>query len=311
MKPEMTYIYTIYEEGSFSKAAEKLFMTQPALSISIQKMEQSIGMPLFDRSHRPLQLTDAGKIYMNTIKKMMLLEREQEQKLNDIRNLVTGTIRLGGSHYLNAYILPHVLAGFVREYPGIQLEIVEEGSNILSSMLADQRLDLTFSCNPTFMKDFERYEMFGDHILLGVPAGHEINERYRKQALSAKEVASGRHLAEDCSMVSLSAFAGLDYILLTKGNNLYDRAFEMFHEAGFEPKVKLSLSQLVTAYRLAAANMAATFVCDRLVRAGDDSMVFYKLESLCTTRTFYALLPNREYTSKAVKMFIQYMAINV
>jgi len=311
LKQELMYIYTVYEEGSFSRAAEKLFMTQPALSISIQKIEQSVGMPLFDRSRRPLQLTDAGKIYIETIRKMMLLEKEQEQRLNDIQNLATGIIRLGGSHYLNAFILPKVLAGFSREYPGIRLEIVEEGSNVLSEMLADQKLDLTFSCNPAFMKGFERYEVFLDHVLLGVPAGHEINQRFRDLALQAEDVVAGKHLAEDCPAANLSDFSELEYILLTDGNNLYDRAAEMFRAAGFEPKVKLTLSQLVTAYRLAAASMAATFVSDRMVSAQDHSMVFYKLDFPCAVRVFYVLLPNREYTSKAVKMFIQYLLLNV
>lgn len=311
MKPEMTYIYTVYKEGSFSKAAAKLFMTQPALSISIQKVEQSIGMPIFDRSRKPLKLTDAGEIYIDTINRMMLLEQEQQQRLSDIQNLVTGTIRLGGSHYLNAYILPTVLAGFSREYPGVKLEVIEEGSFELSAMLADRKLDLTFSCNPTFMKDFERYEVFEDHILLAVPAEHKINENFTDYALTADDILNNRHLQKICPAVSLSAFSELEFILLTKGNNLYDRANDMFQEAGFEPKIKLTISQLVTAYRLAAANMAATFVSDRLIRTRENSLVFYKLNSAHTTRMFYILLPNREYTSRAVKMFIQYMLLHV
>ncbi|MCI6885901.1 MAG: LysR family transcriptional regulator [Lachnospiraceae bacterium] len=311
MKPEMTYIYTVYKEGSFSKAADKLFMTQPALSISIQKIEQSIGMPLFDRSRRPLKLTEAGEIYIDIINRMMLLEQEQEQRLSDIRELVSGNIRLGGSHYLNAYILPTILTGFSREYPGVKLEIIEESSFELSAMLADRKLDLTFSCNPAFMKNFERYEIFEDHILLCVPIEHKINEKYMHYALSANDILNNRHMQKTCPAVSLSFFSELEFILLTKGNNLYERANDMFREAGFEPKIKLTVSQLVTAYRLAASNMAATFVSDRLVRSGEDSLVFYKLYSDHTTRMFYALLPNREYTSRAVKMFIQYMLIHV
>jgi len=311
MRQELSYIYTVYEEGSFSKAAEKLFMTQPALSISIQKIEQSIGMPLFDRSRRPLQLTDAGEIYIDTIRKMMVLEQDQEQRLNDIRDLATGSIRLGGSHYLNAYILPDILAGFNKEYPGITLEILESGSDVLSSMLADRKLDLTFSCNETFMKDFERYEIFEDHLLLAVPAGHEINRKYQDVSLSPGDVLAKKHLSPDCPSVSLSAFSGLEYILLREGNNLHERAWDMFREAGFEPSIKLNLSQLVTAYRLAAANMAATFVSDRLVQKEDDSLVFYKLESAHTTRMFYVLLPNKEYTSRAVKRFIHYLLLHV
>ncbi len=311
MKPELTYIYTVYEEGSFTKAAEKLFLTQPALSISIQKIEQSIGMPLFDRSRRPLGLTDAGEIYIDTIKKMMQLEKTQEQRINDIRDLVTGSIRLGGSHYLNAYILPRVLSGFSKEYPGVRMEVVEAGSDVLSIMLAERKLDLTFSCNPAFMKDFECYEVFEDHILLAVPSTHKINREYEEYALSAEDVLAGKHLSENCPIIRIGAFSELEYILLSKGNNLYDRAKDIFREAGFEPKIKMNLSQLVTAYHLASANMAATFVSDRLIREGDDSLVFYKLDHPSTTRMFYVLLPNRDYTSRAVKMFIQYLLLHV
>ena len=70
MQQDMKYIYQVYEEGSFSRAAQRLYMTQPALSIAVQKVEESIGMPLFDRSRRPLKLTAAGQIYIDAVKKM-------------------------------------------------------------------------------------------------------------------------------------------------------------------------------------------------------------------------------------------------
>ena len=74
MQLEMRYVYQIYLDGSFSKAAKSLYITQPALSMAIQKVEADIGMPIFDRSTRPLTLTHAGHIYINTIKDIMLLE---------------------------------------------------------------------------------------------------------------------------------------------------------------------------------------------------------------------------------------------
>lgn len=311
MKEEMFYVYTVYQEGSFSKAAKKLFLTQPALSISIQKVEQSIGMPLFDRSRRPLQLTDAGEIYIDMIKKIQLLEKEQQQKLDDIRNIVTGTIKLGGSHYLNAYILPDILTGFNKKYPGINLEIMEASSYELSEMLADYKLDLTFHCNPLFIKNFKHYKIFEDHVLLAVPKDHPINERYTNFMLTATEIIKGRHLSESCPKIGLKAFSELELIFLRKGNNLYDRAWDMFHEAGFEPKIKLDLSQLVTAYRLAEANMAATFVSDRLIKPEDTSLKFYRIDSQHTTRIFYALLPAKDYIPVAVKKFIQYIQNNL
>ena len=84
MQQEMKYIYTVYQKGSFSKAAEALFMTQPALSISIQKVENEIGMPLFNRDKKPLELTEAGQLYIEKIRQIMHLENELSQQLNDL-----------------------------------------------------------------------------------------------------------------------------------------------------------------------------------------------------------------------------------
>ena len=75
MELEKKYIYQVYQCGSFSKAAEALFITQPALSIAIKKVEQEIGAAIFNRSQRPLTLTSIGELYLQHIKKEMLLEQ--------------------------------------------------------------------------------------------------------------------------------------------------------------------------------------------------------------------------------------------
>ena len=69
----MEYVYTVYEEKSFSRAAKKLFMTQPALSAAVKKVESTLGLPIFDRSHSPLRLTDAGQAYIDAVQKLMPL----------------------------------------------------------------------------------------------------------------------------------------------------------------------------------------------------------------------------------------------
>ena len=87
MQQEMRYVYEIYRQKSFSKAAQALFITQPALSIAISKLEASLGMPLFDRSTRPISLTPAGRIYLQTIEKTRALEQDLRHQLDDIRAL--------------------------------------------------------------------------------------------------------------------------------------------------------------------------------------------------------------------------------
>ena len=306
MQQEMEYILRIYQEKSFSKAAEKLFLTQPALSMAVRKVEDQLGMPIFDRSARPLALTEAGQIYMDYIRQTMDLEQQTMQRMQDIRSLNTGALRLGGSHYLTAYILPKLLTGFSAQYPNIRIDLVESSSSMLSEMLARKELDLTFHCNEKFVAEYPHFPAFRDHILLAVPDGWSINRELADLSLSAEDVLSGKHLSPDCPVVPLSRFQNLEFILLSPGNNLHERSAQLFLEAGFTPRVKLQLSQLVTAYHLSAAALGATFVSDRLVRPQDTELRFYALDSAHTTRDFYMLLPIRHYTSLAVRAFIDY-----
>lgn len=106
MELEKEYILTITRCGSFSKAAEALHMTQPALSIAIRKVETRLGMPLFNRKKHPLQLTEAGAVYVRGLREIKKVEETVDQQLKDLADLVTGNLRIGGSHYLNAHILP-------------------------------------------------------------------------------------------------------------------------------------------------------------------------------------------------------------
>ena len=80
MQQEMKYIYMVYQKGSFSKAAQALYMTQPALSIAVQRVENEIGMPIFRRDHQPLELTEAGRVYIAKIQEIQFLEYQLEQK---------------------------------------------------------------------------------------------------------------------------------------------------------------------------------------------------------------------------------------
>ena len=114
MLQDMKYIYQIYKYGNLSKAAESLFLTQPALSMALKKIEKSLGRALFDKTERPFRLTEAGKIYIQAIEKMIRLEADLDQKLHDLNCRETGSLRIGGSHYINSYILPPLLSILMR-----------------------------------------------------------------------------------------------------------------------------------------------------------------------------------------------------
>ena len=310
MQQEMEYFYEVYKERNFTHAAEKLFITQPALSMAIQKLEERIGMPLFDRGTRPLSLTEAGEVYLEHIEGVRQMETELAQQIQDIRELETGKVTIGGSHYLNAFILPPVLAGFAAKYPKIEIVVEEASSAELSESLRKQEIDMTFHCSPEFIQDFKRYPAFQDHILLAVPEDMDVYAKGWKETgrplLTQEEIRAGRHLEKDCPSVPLDGFRDIPFILLSKGNNLYERSWRMFEEAAFEPKIRMVLSQLVTAYHLANAGIGAAFVSDRLVSTLGSRLHYYRLESELTTRQFYILLPKRRYISTASRRFIEH-----
>lgn len=307
MEQNMLYVYQIYKEGSFTKAAEALYLTQPALSMAVRQEEKRVGSALFDRSRRPLALTPAGQAYIRTVEQMRYLEADLGRELGDLRDLRTGRLHIGGTHYINCFLLAELLAGFTQKYPGIRLEVSEDSSARLANRLERRELDLVFSCAPGLISRFEHQPAFYDHILLAVPKNVPLPDALAGCALSAEEIGAGRHLDPACPKVPLERFRELEFILLQKGNNLYERSARMFENAGFAPRVKLELSQLVTAYRFAENGVGAAFVSDRIVRAAPSpDLVFYSIDSPEVDRLFYTLLPQRNYTSYAVKAFIQY-----
>lgn len=306
MKTAYEYIYTIYQEGSLTRAAEKLFITQPALSIALRKIEARIGMPLFERNRRPLQLTPVGELYLKAIRKMHGLEKDLDREVQELKTLQTGTLTLGGSHYLLSYQIPDLLTAYVQKYPKIRLKLVEEASDTLLSLLEKEELDLTFSCDSAVIrKHAHHYPAFQDQILLAVPRSAQLPEGTAAQALTCQDIQAGRSRKAETPTVSITRFQELPFILLTPGNNLYKRCQALFQKAGFTPRIKLMLSQLATAQRLAEHGLAATFVSDAMVGPTSQDLLFFKIAEADFTRSFHALLPDKEFTPYSVRAFIQ------
>ncbi len=305
MQQEYKYIYQVYRAGSFSKAAKDLFMTQPALSIAVQKIETALGQPLFDRSCHPLALTEAGKIYIAAIAKAQEVEQQMQQQLADLQDMQSGSLKIGGSHFLNAYILPCVLAEFAARYPKIKIELSEGSSTQVLGELKDRELDIAFSCDRAVIDSFPHECGFNDTIILAVNEKCAVNKQLQKLALTAADIQKGRHLDDACPSVKLEWFNDVAFILLTQGNNLYERSLAMLAQAGVQPVIKMQVSQLATAYHLVEQLPAAAFISSRLITHTDTQLKFYKLAYPESVRHFALLMPKRDYVSLIVRRFIE------
>lgn len=123
---QLQYVLTLANEGSFSKAADVLNITQPSLSQYIKKIEREVGAELFDRTNGDVRLTDAGRAYIDIGRKMLDLKHQLEEQLSDIAVFKSGTISIGISAHRSVALMPSVVYAFKNLYPGITLQIIEK-----------------------------------------------------------------------------------------------------------------------------------------------------------------------------------------
>ena len=119
------YVYEVYKERSFTKAAQNLYISQPSLSARIKKIEEIIGEPLFDRSTTPLQLTEVGKVYIEAAEEITQIEQRVENYINDLAGLKTGNLAVGASTLFAAYVVPSLITQFNQKFPDVHIQLIE------------------------------------------------------------------------------------------------------------------------------------------------------------------------------------------
>ena len=105
----MNYVYEVYKEASFSKAAQNLYISQPSLSASIKREEDRIGVKIFNRNKSPIELTPPGKIYVEHVEKIMEIEEDFQRYIDDFQNLNRGSLSIGANNIYTSFLLPQIV----------------------------------------------------------------------------------------------------------------------------------------------------------------------------------------------------------
>ena len=300
-------IYTVYREKSISKAAQKLFVSQPSLSIMIRKIEEEVGMPLFDRTSKPIRMTEAGMEYVKAAEAIMHIEKAFDNYVNAANEMLTGSLTVGGNQLLSSLVLPGYISRFIQSYPGIRLHLEDANSLALENMITSGRLDLVIDNRKLDSEVFEQHLWRTEHLLLAVPAQFACNRVLKEDCLSEEDVLAGKHLDPKIKPIHLSGFASVPFVTMTKDNETRRRTDEMFREAGIAPNTILELDRLVTLYNFVEMGAAASVVSDTLVQHiqhHDGKVVFYRLASPNAQREIYVSYKRNRYYSKAMEAFV-------
>lgn len=301
------YVYSVYIEGSFTRAAEKLYVSQPCLSKAIKELEEELGTPIFERGSGAVKPTELGLKYIKTAEKIIELEDSFSLLLKDETSLKSGLVRVGGTHYMTSYVLPLVIDTFSKRYPGVTVTLTEASSSELTKLLKNGEVDLivdSFDSEPT---DMSYIPLVTERILLAVPSCYECNERIKGKGVSPRRIFEGSCNMDYIPSVKIDSFKDEKFILLKSGNSMYDHAMTVFKEAGFTPSVSLFLDQLSTAFFLATEGNGICFITDTVCRyhSFDDSVLLYNIKE-GGTRTLG--VASKKKKSVAVKKFIEVLS---
>lgn len=303
------YVYEVYKERSFTKAAQNLYISQPSLSARIKKIEEIIGEPLFDRSTTPLQLTEVGKVYIEAAEEITQIEQRVENYINDLAGLKAGNLAVGASTLFAAYVVPSLITQFNQKFPDVHIQLIEGNTAELEEMLGSNALDFVID-NYHYDSILYNKELYcEENILLAVPKHFAVNEELGMYQLSYKNIKNKNYLNQKYPAVPLGRFADLPFIMLTQGNDTRTRGDRLCRNVGFKPNIVLEFNQQSTAYMASSTQLGATFISDILVSQLPtfENLVYYKLDGEEAKRKVFFYYKTHKYKTRVMEEFVRMM----
>lgn len=301
----MEYVYAVYREGSFQKAAEKLFVSQPSVSASVRRIEERIGSRLFDRSRKPLALTECGAEYIACAEKILAMERGFTEYVNDREGLRRGRLVLGGSSLFSSLLLPPVMAAFRERYPRITLELVEETTGRLEELLHQGTVDLVADYAIPNAERYEAQTVREDELILAVPAGAAVNARLAEHRIAPGDIGTARQSA--VPPLPMELLRNEEFVLLKPENDTRERAEALCRLGGFSPRAVMEFDQQMTAYHVCCSGAGLTFVSSVLVAriAPNPGICYYRLPEAESCRYIRLFWKRDRYKTRAMEAFIR------
>lgn len=262
---ELLYVKTIADEKSITRAAQKLYLTQPSLSHCVTNIENQLGTRLFRRTSGGLVLTYAGEKYYRMACEVLRVYAAFEAEISEEIELLRGRVTLGITNYLACDLLPRILPRFHREHPGIELRVVEETTDEIQKRLLSGRLDFAVmhtgagddaSEDPGLAHEVLRRDPF---LIVAPP-----DNPYDAQAV----LREGGELPElDPALLSAEPF-----LMVAKGQRIRHVTNRVLAKAGFTPQIVFTSRNYETLRRLASEGMGYTLVPRQYIGilGGDD-----------------------------------------
>lgn len=282
---QLEFFVKVVEERSFSKAAERVYRTQPAVSIAIRRLEEDIGAPLFERSQKTPALTDVGELVLDYAKRILALRAQALGGVAELKSLKRGCVRIGANESTSMYLLPQLIFDYRNLYPEIKVEVFGHPSSHLAREVLDRNVDFALMAFEPVDSDLEAFPILKDELVLIMQPDHELA---KYEVVTINELGRESFLAHNINTGSRQ------------------RVIEAFAQHRTRLNIALELATIETIKRFVQLKMGLAFVPRMCVREELErgSLVTVPVQDLSYQRTLWAAHRREMTFSHASQAFL-------
>jgi DNA-binding transcriptional LysR family regulator len=287
---QLRILKAIAAEGSFKRAADSLYVSQPAVSLQVQNLERQLDVPLFDRGGRRAQLTEAGHLLLSYGDRILTLCQETCRAIEDLQNLQGGTLIVGASQTTGTYLLPRMIGMFRRQYPDVSVQLHVHSTRRTAWSVANGQIDLAIiggEVPPELQESLEIIPYAEDELALILPVFHP----FARTATIQKD-----------------DLYKLQFIALDSQSTIRKVIDQVLTRCGIETrrlKIEMELNSIEAIKNAVQAGLGAAFVSISAIEKELQMGVLHRarMDEVVVTRMLSVIINPNRYRSKAAEAF--------
>lgn len=261
---DLQYLDAVAKHGHFGRAAEACFVSQPTLSGQIMKLEDQLGLSLFERHRKKVMLTPAGEELLGRARQVLRSAEDFEETAKALSDPLSGDLHVGLIPTVAPYLLPHIMANLGTSLPNINFYLHENQTDVLMQKLDEGKLDVLILSWLNTMQGVERYTLFKEPLVLASPVKHPLAQ---SKSLTLKDL------------------NGQWVLTLEDGHCLRDEALDYCFSAGAKEDTRFQATSLETLRYMVASGMGITLIPELAIKDGEHGLRYTH---------FNAPVPSRE-----------------
>jgi len=280
---QLRYFVTLSEVLHFTQAATICYVTQSGLSQQIKKLEEELATPLFLRTGKKVQLTEAGTVFLKHAKRVLEDLESGKQAVGDLNNLIGGELRIGVTYIFGLLVLP-VVELFAKKYPDLKIIVEYGATEPLQNKLLHNELDMVLALSTNEIElPMQKIPLFTSKLVMAVSKSNELAK---------------------LKQIPFKKLQDISLILPSRGFNSREFLDSLFEKENIQPKIPIELNAIHALLRIVENSDWATIVTEKAL-IGWDGIQAIELTGVKTERKSYIITIKSEYQKKAIGLFTE------